>query len=86
MSREVTKTIEELEAEMNRERVQRNQRLITKLDEEQKRERPRRRIFLKLLLLLCLLLATALLLAWMVLQRTHIFIGLGSLQIPGLTG
>lgn len=78
------KTIEELEEQMSRERVERNRRMAQKL--EQRGERPRRRIFSKLLLLVCLLLAALLFLAWMVLQRTQIYIGLGAVAIPGLTG
>lgn len=78
------KTIEELEEQMSRERVERNRRMAQKL--EQRGERPRRRIFSKLLLLVCLLLAALLFLAWMVLQRTQIYIGLGAVSIPGLTG
>ena len=80
------KTIEELEAQMNRERVERNRRMTAKLEREQRREKPRRRILRKLILLACLLLAAAFLLFWMVLQRTHIYIGLGAVTIPGLTG
>lgn len=80
------KTIEELEEQMNRERVERNRRMAAKLDREQRREKPRRRFFPKLLLLVCLLLAALLFLAWMVLQRTQIYIGLGAVSIPGLTG
>lgn len=82
----VSKTIEELEAEMNQERVRRNQSLIAKLDEAQQSQKPRRRVFGKFLLVLCLVLAALLVLAWMVLQRTQIYIGLGALTIPGLTG
>lgn len=81
-----SKTIEQLEAEMNLERVQRNQRLTAKLDKAQQRDRPKRKVFRKFFLVLCLVLAALLALAWMVLQRTHIYIGLGSLVIPGLTG
>ncbi len=80
------KTIEELEEQMNRERVERNCRMAQKLEQEQREERPRRRIFSKLLLLVSLLLAALLFLAWMVLQRTQIYIGLGAVAIPGLTG
>lgn len=79
-----TKTIEQLEEEMNLERVRRNQRLITKLDKAQKRDRPKRRIFGKFLLVLLLVLAALLALAWMVLQRTNIYIGLGLLDFPFL--
>lgn len=81
-----SKTIEELEAEMNRERLRRNQSLIAKLDKAQQRDKPKRKIFGKFLLVLCLVLAALLALAWMVLQRTNIYIGLGSLMIPGLAG
>lgn len=79
-----SKTIEQLEAEMNLERVQRNQRLITKLEKEQHREKPRRKIFGKFLLVLLLILAALLALAWMVLQRTNIYIGLALLDFPSL--
>ncbi len=83
-----SKTIEELEAEMNMERVQRNQRMIEKMESltGQERPRPKRKVFGKLLLVLCLILAALLFLAWMVLQRTNIYIGLGAVAIPGLTG
>ena len=57
------KTIEELEEQMNREMVERNRRMAQKLEREQRGERPRRRIFSKLLLLVCLLLAALLFLA-----------------------
>ena len=79
-----TKTIEQLEEEMNRERVHRNQRLITKLEKEQQREKSKRKIFRKFLLVLLLILAALLILSWMVLQRTHIYIGLGLLDFPFL--
>lgn len=88
MSREVMRTIEELEAVMNAERAQRNRNLIAKLEQEQQREnqaqRPKRRLFRRFLLVLCLVLAAILILAWIVLQRTHIVVGLGFLDLPFL--
>lgn len=80
-----SKTIEQLEAEMNSKRVQRNQRLITKLEKEQQREKPKRKIFRKFLLVLLLILTVLLILAWMVLQRTHIVLVGGTLSLPFLT-
>lgn len=82
------KTLEDLEAEMNRERAERNRRLTEKLEREQQRANRtvrKRRIFSKLLILLLVVLAALLALAWMVLQRTNIYIGLGAVAIPGMT-
>ncbi len=81
----VRKSVEQLEAEMNRERLRRNQRLTAKLEREQRREKPRRRLFPRFLLVLALVLAALLVLSWMVLQRTHIVVGLGFLDLPFLT-
>lgn len=78
----VQKSVEQLEAEMNRERLRRNQRMIAKLEREQRREKPRRRLFPRFLLVLALVLAALLALAWMVLQRTHIVLVGGTLNLP----
>ena len=80
----VQKSIEQLEAEMNREMMQRNQRMIGKLEAEQRREKPRSRFFPRFLLVLVLILAVLLVLAWMVLQRTHIVLVGGTLNLPFL--
>jgi len=84
MGREVTKTIEELERQMNRERLERNQKMTTKLEREQQRSRPKRRVLPKILLILALLLVALLLLTWMVLQRTHIVLVGGIQNLPFL--
>ncbi|EOS52562.1 hypothetical protein C811_00598 [Adlercreutzia caecimuris B7] len=80
----VQKSVEQLEAEMNRERLRRNQRMIAKLEREQRREKPRRRLFPRFLLVLALVFTAILVLVWMVLQRTHIVLVGGTLNLPFL--
>lgn len=70
MSREVTRTIEELERQMNRERVERNRRLTVRLEQEQLREKPRKRHRLRKWLFLLALVALALLAAFW--SKVHI--------------
>lgn len=83
------KSIEDIEAEMNLRRVQANSRAIKELERAQSRAtKPRKRkiwVLRKILVLFLVILAALLLLAWMVLQRTNIYIGLGAVTIPGLT-
>ncbi len=69
MGREVTKTIEELERQMNRERLERNQKMIAKLEREQQRSRPKRRVLPKILLVLLLVFLVLLLMFW---SKLHI--------------
>lgn len=79
------KTLEELETEIAEQQsrlVAHNQRQIERIQGERKRSR----LGLKVALFIVLALAFLTLILWMVLQRTNIYIALGAVSIPGLTG
>lgn len=79
-----TKTVEQLEAEI----AQAQQRAAAHSQRQEKklaRGQAKKRLGAKMLVLLVLVILFLLAALWMVLQRTHIILAFGSLQIPGLS-